>query len=251
MLVVLLVGAAPAGALEYNGEGVGSATPPYPAAARVTSAAHFLAARRGRTAFALVDSRGGISGAHMHRTFVSASVVKAMLLVGLLRELPTLDASSRAILYPMIHVSDNNAATAVYGRLGDAGLYAVARAAHMQEFSVHGFWANAQLSPFDQARFFYNQEALIPPRYRAYARYLLSGIDSSQSWGLPQVARRGGWRVFFKGGWRGTGLGQLVHQAARLQRDGRQLAIAVMTDGDPSMGYGESTIAGVTARLLG
>jgi hypothetical protein len=61
---------------------------------------------------------------------------------------------------------------------------------------------------------------------------------------------RPGWHVFFKGGWRGTGLGQLVHQVARLERGRTRFAMAVMTDGDPSMGYGITTIQGVTARLL-
>ncbi len=56
--------------------------------------------------------------------------------------------------------------------------------------------------------------------------------------------------MFFKGGWRGTDLGQLVHQVARLVGHGRRFAVAVMTDGDPSMGYGIDTIQGLTQRLL-
>jgi hypothetical protein len=56
--------------------------------------------------------------------------------------------------------------------------------------------------------------------------------------------------VFFKGGWRGTVLGQLVHQVARLERGPLRFSLAVMTDGDPSMGYGIGTIRGVAARLL-
>ena len=56
--------------------------------------------------------------------------------------------------------------------------------------------------------------------------------------------------MFFKGGWRGTGLGQLVHQVGRLEGHGRTFSMAVMTDGDPSMGYGIDTIQGVTGALL-
>jgi hypothetical protein len=90
---------------------------------------------------------------------------------------------------------------------------------------------------------------LVPRRFRAYARSLLSGIAGYESWGIPRVARPR-WHVFFKGGWRGTGRGQLVHQVARLERGRTRFGMAVMTDGDPSMGYGITTIQGVTARLL-
>jgi hypothetical protein len=150
----------------------------------------------------------------------------------------------------MIHVSDNGAATSVYRRVGDGGLFGLARRAGMTNFSVAGFWANARISAADQARFFFGIDGLIPRRFRGYARGLLSGIAGYESWGIPRVARPR-WHVLFKGGWRGTGRGQLVHQVARLERRGGTFAMAVMTDGDPSMGYGISTIQGLTARLVG
>ena len=150
----------------------------------------------------------------------------------------------------MINVSDNNAATQTWSIVGDGGLYAVARAAHMTDFSIVGIWANAQISPADQARFFFEMDSLIPPEFVGYANRLLSTIAAYESWGIPAVARPRGYEVFFKGGWRTTGLGQLVHQVARLRGDGRTFSIAVMTDGDPSMGYGIDTIEGVTASLL-
>jgi hypothetical protein len=234
--------------------GVGVAPPGYPLAARVAAAAGYQSHRAGRTAFAVIDSEGRLSGRHMHSTFVTASVVKAMLLVAYLRKLDAqhrgLDSSSRATLYPMIHVSDNSAATSTWRRVGNARLYRLAHAAGMTEFSISGIWARAQISPADQARFFFNQDALVPRQFRGYARSLLSGISGAQSWGIPHVGRPAGWHVFFKGGWRGTGLGQLVHQVARLERGRTRFGMAVMTDGDPSMGYGITTIQGVTARLL-
>jgi hypothetical protein len=42
----------------------------------------------------------------------------------------------------------------------------------------------------------------------------------------------------------------LFNEAARLERGGVTFTIAVFTDGDPSMDYGEQTIEGVAAALL-
>jgi hypothetical protein len=226
-----------------------------PSARALARAAAYLSTRAGRTAFAVVDSRGRLHGVRTHWTFISASVVKAMLLVAYLRHLDAagereVDSESNALLYPMINVSDNHAATQTWRLLGNDRLYDLARAAHMRDFSITGDWASAQLSAADQARFFYKMDSLIPRQFRAYARKLLSTIAGYESWGIPAVARPHGYTVFFKGGWRGTRLGQLVHQIARLERHGRKLAIAVMTDGDPSMGYGIDTIQGVTQELL-
>jgi hypothetical protein len=235
--------------------GSGSLPHGFPSPRAIANAAAYLSGRAGRTAFAVVDSEGRLSGVHEHWTFVSASVVKAMLLVAYLRRLHaqgqhTVDSYSDSFLYPMINVSDNSAATQTWSIVGDGGLGAVAIAAGMTDFSIVGIWANAQISAADQARFFFEMDSLIPAEFRGYARYLLSTIVGYESWGIPAVARAHRYAVFFKGGWRGTALGQLVHQVARLERPDHSFAMAVMTDGDPSMGYGIDTIQGLTNALL-
>ncbi|HUO73540.1 MAG TPA: hypothetical protein VMU39_22415, partial [Solirubrobacteraceae bacterium] len=134
--------------------------------------------------------------------------------------------------------------------VGDSGLYAVARAAGMTDFSVSGLWGTALLSPADQAHFFFIMDSLIPREFVGYARFLLSTIVSWQSWGVPVIARPLGYQTFFKDGSEPTGLGQLVHQIDRVEGHGRTFSIAVMTDGDPTMLYGEQTIQGLTQALL-
>jgi hypothetical protein len=56
-------------------------------------------------------------------------------------------------------------------------------------------------------------------------------------------------RVFFKGGWRRSSLGHLVHQVALLERGRRAMAIAVLTEANPSHGYGRETVRGIAARV--
>jgi beta-lactamase family protein len=234
--------------------GAGVAPQGYPGRRAVDAARDYLRRRGGYTSLAVLDSEGRMSGRHLHRTFVSASVVKAMLLVADLRKLAAghrrLDAGRRALLGAMIRLSDNAAATTIFELDGERGIWELARRAGMTDFSIAGYWSSAQISAADQARFFFGMEELTPGRFRRYANHLLSHIVDYESWGIPAVARPRGWRVYFKGGWRGTARGQLVHQVARLVRPRHRVAIAVLTDGDPSMAYGIETIEGVTSRLL-
>jgi hypothetical protein len=202
--------------------------------------------RAGVPAFAVLDQDGHLRGLRLRARYPSASVVKAMLLVAALRRAgrQPVPAGERALLDPMIRVSDNEAAEAVYAQVGAAGLYAVARRAGMRDFSVPVLFG-AQLTAADQARFFLRIDKLVPRRQRAYARALLSSIVPAQSWGIAPVARRRGYRVFFKGGWRTA----ITHQAALLERNGRRVALAVLTR-SPRMAYGEATIAGIASRVL-
>jgi hypothetical protein len=228
--------------------------PPYPSPKRIAAAARFLAGRAGSKAFAVVDDRGRLAGSHLHERFHSASVVKSMLLVAYLRMLARshhgLDNTSRALLFPMIHSSDNDAASAVLATVGERALDQVAKDAGMRDYQPGGAtWGFTEVSASDLARFFIRHDKLIPRRFDGYARSLLSGIEAGESWGIPAVARPE-FQVFFKGGWLPEVEG-LVNQAARLERPHTIFALAVLTTGDPSMRYGEQTIEGVTARLLG
>ena len=222
----------------------------YPSAAAIARAIAWLKQRSGVTAVAVVDSDGVLRGWNQDRQFVTASVIKAMLLVEYLRTHASISSSALATLTPMIEVSDNNAAEAIYHVVGDSRLYALAKAAGMKRFAIYGQLFGAQLTAADQARFFYRLPGLVPNSHRKLALYLLSHVVSYQSWGIPAVARPRGWQIWFKGGWRGTDIGQLVHQVARLHKGAHTFSMAVFTDGDPSQGYGIETIAGVTARVL-
>jgi hypothetical protein len=226
----------------------------YPAAQREATAAHFLEARAGIDAYAVLNDREQLVGVNVHRRFHSASVVKSMLLVAYLRMLAAqhrpLDRAARALLYPMIHSSSNEAASAVLAIVGESALNRVASDAHMLDYESGGaFWGFTEISAADIARFFLHQDAMIPHQFVGYARWLLSTIEASESWGIPAVARPE-FQVFFKGGWLPEFEG-LVSQAARLERRGIVFALAVLSIHNPSMAYGERTIEGVTARLLG
>jgi hypothetical protein len=224
----------------------------YPGARAVAGAARVLGSRAGRTAFAVIDNEGRLAGLHVHEHFQSASVVKVMMLVAYLQTLAArhrgLRPSDNALLYPMIHVSDNNAASAVLEIVGQGALERVARESQMSDYAPGvGWWAYTQTSAADQARLLFALPRLIPPQFYAYARGLLAGIEPSQSWGVPPVARPR-WQVFFKTG--ALPSQGLFDEAARLERPGVTFAVAVFTDREPSMAYGEQTIEDVAAALL-
>ena len=239
-------------ALEYEGEGRGIPVAAYPSAAAIVVATRFLDARAGRTSFAVIDSQGHLSGARLHEHFQSASVVKVMMLVAYLQMLNAdhrgLRGADTSLLYPMIHISDNEAASAVLSIVGGAAIARVARESGMQDYAPPiGWWAFTQTSAADQARFFFELDRLIPPQFYGYARGLLAGIEPSQSWGIPPIARPR-WQVFFKTG--ALPSEGLFNEVGRLERPGVVFTIAVFTTGDPSMSYGEETIHGVAAALL-
>ena len=255
--VLALVGIAPA---KEGSSGPQKSWPrvTYPGDAAVRDAASF-ATGRGAVSFAVIDADGGVRGYDANTAYSSASASKALLLAAELHRLRTekgsLDEGTRALLEPMITYSDNDAAGAVYARVGDAGLEGVAERAGMRSFGMDpGFWGGAQLTAADLARFYWRLERNFPGRYRAYGMRLLAHITETQRWGIPAAAGED-WRVWFKGGWRPAGqegtTGAVTHQGALLvHRGGERLALAVLTNEVPGTGGGYTAIEGVTDRLL-
>jgi beta-lactamase class A len=225
-----------------------------PSVSREAAARKFALSRQGIVSFTVINTLRQRYSFYGSRQFVSASVVKAMLITCFLNNKAihhqALTVTERTELKAMITLSDNNAADWVYQQVGNARLDNLARRLGMKHFSVSRWWTYAQLTTDDQSLLMGNLKRAIYPPYYNYARLLLSSVVSWESWGIPRVARPLGWKVFFKGGWRGTDRGQLVHQVARLEKNGKAIVICVFTDGDPSMAYGEATIAGITSRLL-
>jgi catechol 2,3-dioxygenase-like lactoylglutathione lyase family enzyme len=203
--------------------------------------------RTGTVAFAVGRPGGKIRGRNLDHEFFSASVVKAMLALAVVREAGhrALTATERGLLHPMITVSDNDAASAVYRRVGGAGLYRVAAAAHMTHFRDVGNWADSHITAADQVRLFLRIDKLAPKRHRAYLRGLLASIIPGQRWGIAPVAEARGFHIMFKGGWRTN----ISHQVALLERDGQRIALAVLTSGAPDP-YGRLTETGVAERVL-
>jgi zinc D-Ala-D-Ala dipeptidase len=224
----------------------------FPSRERVLAVQRYLAGRGGVNSWALIDNWGRLRGFAPHRVYVTASVVKAMLLTAYLRGIGNRmpDSDERSLLGPMITVSSNDAAGAVYSRVGDAALYALAKLAGMTRFSIAGHWGNAHFSAEDQARFFSRIDRLIPKASRAYARTLLSSIVSEQRWGFSRFSLARGFKTFFKGGWRQTEIGSLVHEVALFERGDTRISMAVLTDGNPSHEYGTETLRGVAERLF-
>jgi hypothetical protein len=221
----------------------------YPWPARIASARRW-ARSRGRVSFAVVDEQGRLRAVAGQRRYLSASLVKAMMLVAYLDRARgrALTGAERARLGPMIRRSDNDAATWAYRRLGAAGLRRVARRAGMTRFSTSPSWGSCRMTAADQARFFVQIDRLVPARHRPYARSLLAGIVSSQRWGIPRAAPDG-FLAFFKGGWRPRG-DWTVNQAALLEHGSRRFSVAVLSSRNGTFGRGVETVRGVAARLL-
>jgi hypothetical protein len=219
---------------------------PFPRFVSIVEAQRYAAHRLGDVSFAVMRSDGRIRGYHQARRAPSASVVKAMLLAAYLRSGRPLTPGIRATLSPMIRVSDNGAAERVYGIVGAAGLRGVGRAVGMRRLLTGVSLFDTGITAADQVRFFFNLQRAIPAHRLGYAKGLLRSIVGWQSWGIPAAARLRGWRVWFKGGWRGG----LTHQSAQLIRGRTKIAISVLTTQSPSMIYAEQTIAGITRRLI-
>jgi D-alanyl-D-alanine dipeptidase len=231
--------------------GQAAKAPAFPSRPQIRAARSYVRGRAG-TSFSLIDTRGRVHGFAPRRRYISASVSKAMMLVAYLRQIAPRrpNAEERAALGPMITMSDNDRADAIYARVGDGGLLDVAKRAGMRDLTVAGYWGSVFFSAADQARFFRRLPSLVPRRARPYARRLLASVIPAQRWGFSRVAQREGWRTFFKGGWRRTDSGSLVHEAALFERGRKRFSLAVLTDGNPSHAYGTATLRGVARRLF-
>jgi len=242
-----LAPAAPAGdGAADGGSGEGNAAAAEQTAAQLT----------GQPAgFALVDENGRVLGsASPNATNRSASITKAMILIALTRVARgrTLSAAERDLAAAMIRRSDNQAANALFARVGAGAVNAVAQRAGMTHFTLvrrkqtpGGFILGySRVSAVDQARLFARIDDLASARHRAFAMDQLESIEGAGRFGIldagldAAIRSKGGWRPESDGGW-------TVNQAAQITIGGKTYGFAVVLGKQPTFDAGAARIASV------
>jgi len=218
-----------------------------------------LSSRRGTVGVSFVDLSSGVAcDVRADRHFDSASVVKTAILATLLFQTQhrhgSLTASERSLATAMITRSDNNAASALWRRIGGAsGLRRFLSAAGMTQTVAGsgGMWGLTQITARDETkllRLLATDNGVLPPASRAYELGLMKKVVAGQRWGAPTgasagevVAVKNGWLPLASGGWRvnttGVGLGR------------RSYLMAVLSTGNPTEQYGIDTIDQLAAMV--
>jgi hypothetical protein len=211
----------------------------------------YAATRVGTISFAVRTGRK-LYRSDAYRSFSSASVVKAMLMVAYLNHESVrgrrLHGGDLDLLEPMIRWSDNVAATQIRNFVGNGALEQLADRVGMGRFAAHPVWGGSQITAAGQTKLFRRIDRYVVRRHRRTALRLLGSVIPAQRWGIAQVQPRG-WALYFKGGW-GSGSGAVDHQVALLRRGKRRVAVAILTSGSLDHGYGKQTLEGVAGRLL-
>jgi hypothetical protein len=230
-----------------------------------TSPAHWkLAARlasgirgalRGRSstvALRVADRSKGLNcylNTTMH--FDSASVVKVTILGTLLREAMTqrrkLTAAEVRLATRMITESDNNAASALWAHVGRGRLRYFLGRAHMTQTHLGpgGYWGLPQITAHDELLLLgllMYPNRVLDTASRDFALRLMARVIPAQRWGVPAGAPadltvhvKNGWLPLATHGWR-------IHSIGCFTGHHRGYTIVVLTQDNPTMTYGISTI---------
>jgi beta-lactamase family protein len=183
--------------------------------------------------------------------FDSASVVKVTILGTLLREAETqhrqLTSSEVRLARLMITQSDNSAASALWAHVGRGRLrYFLGRAGMKQtQLGPGGYWGLTQITAHDELllmNLLMYPNTVLDAASRAFALNLMAQVIPSQRWGVPAGAPadltvhvKNGWLPLATHGWRINSIGCFTgHQ--------RGYSIVVLTEDNPTMAYGITTI---------
>jgi beta-lactamase class A len=204
----------------------------------------YVRARPGRAGLVVQDLRTGERFAYRPRSqFVAASVMKVNVLVGLVllrqQQHRRLSDGERSAAARMIRYSDNDAADALYRKIGRAaGLGRTNQRLGMRcTKEARVAWGASETCPADQLRLLQVLAAAngpVSPPNRDFIWGLMGSVTGDQAWGISAGARDGE-TVALKNGWtplRHQGTGWAVHSVGRVRGGPRDLLIAIFTTGN-------------------
>lgn len=225
----------------------------------------YLAGRPGPvTAMAEDLATGRTYGYHQGRRMITASTAKVQILAALLMRTPwkKLPKQDRRDADLMIRYSDNHAADRLWARIGGAPAFTEAgRKLGMRHTrGTPGTcvdlycWGITETTAEDQVRL---MKALVSGRGPLAARdreqvlRLMGDVVAGQDWGISAAACDGE-RVHLKNGWlkRVSTERWVVVSAGLIRAEGRDFAIAVLSEDSAEVGHGIATVEGVAARIM-
>ncbi len=188
------------------------------------------------------------------RHFYSASTVKAIILAALLRKADdqnrSLTSKEQSEAWSMITVSDNNAATYLWNDTGRTALQHFLNLAGMSHtiLGPGGYWGLTQETAFDESlllQLLVTPGTVLTTSDRDYELHLMASVVSSQRWGTPAgVPSR--YTVHVKNGWLPvSGYGWIINSLGAFTQSGPDYTMDVLTDHNPTMAYGITTIENI------
>jgi beta-lactamase class A len=236
-----------------------------------TSATHpGLAARISRAIASALHGRVSVTGVaaddpalglscrlHPWQEFHSASVVKVIILAGLLRELQArhqyLAPGQVTLARAMITKSDNDAATALWDDVGRPGLQRFLTAAQMTHtvLGPDDYWGVTEVDAHDEMvllRLLVTPNKVLDRSSRAYALKLMAEVIPSQRWGVPAGAPADV-TVHVKNGWLPDPTLWDINSIGDFTNRSGAYSIAILSRDNPTMNYGVDTIERIASPI--
>ncbi|WP_307874791.1 serine hydrolase [Frankia nepalensis] len=218
----------------------------------------YLAARPGSVSVALYDRNTGktvyVTKSLRSAGWETASTVKLDILAALLAKTGQsgkLTAAQQKLAKPMISVSDNASASALWNQAGgQGGMNTFFRRLGMTASAAGpgGKWGLTRTTAYDQLKVLravsYPGSALSASA-RATATALLDTVVSSQRWGLT-AGVPAGVAVQIKNGWLPYDGGWVVNSLAHVHGAGKDYVMAVYTRDSVTESTGITTISGLS-----
>jgi beta-lactamase class A len=186
------------------------------------------------------------------RTYDTASVVKVQVLACLLMTAQDkgrdLSSTELALAKRMIRLSDNNATTSLFTKLGkNPAVQACDKRLGLTQTKVNSAWGLTRTTVDDQVKLLSQLVSTSSPLdadSRKLAFTLMSTVDKSQDWGVPAAARAGE-KFTVKNGWdtRTSDRGRwVVNSVGRITGSSTDVSVAVLSHGHSSMSAGITVV---------
>ncbi|TDO41203.1 serine hydrolase [Paractinoplanes brasiliensis] len=202
---------------------------------------------------AVLDRRTGQRYSYRGREkYETASVVKVQVLACLLLKAQDagrdLTETELSLAKRMIRLSDNDATTSLFAKLGRAsGLSACNKRLGLTETKVNSAWGLTRTTVNDQVKLLselVDTSGPLDAGSRKLAYTLMSTVDDSQDWGVPAAAR-GTEKFTVKNGWLARSTENyrwIINSVGRITGPGTDVSIAVLSHDNATMSSGIASV---------